>query len=339
MNRLVLPLVIPLLTAIILLFAPRKALWQRWISFAGSIGLLAAAIALFLRIERDGIAVLQAGGWRAPFGITLVADLLAAMLVVAAGIVAVAVTATSFAGVDPKREASGYHPLLHVLFMGVCGAFLTGDLFNPTCGSSDAGGVVCLDGAAPDEGAVGSGFQVRHSEPDRLSVFLTALVFCTAVRGPEPGRSEHGVSGTGNGRLRTGAGDAFSSPLSASKRPCSRYFSAARLVSHAAGRRGGGVRGAADESGDLFADRVFTLLFRDARGRGIRCAGAGAMHHDRGAGRVRWRSATSGRVLSFNLIGHLGYHQRRAGAVTPAAMAGSILYILHQFSSSPICTW
>ena len=30
----------------------------------------------------------------------------------------------------PRREASGYHGLLHVLLMGVSGAFLTGDLFN-----------------------------------------------------------------------------------------------------------------------------------------------------------------------------------------------------------------
>ena len=52
------------------------------------------------------------------------------MLLVATGIVGVAVTATSFAGVDPRREASGYHGLLHVLLMGVSGAFLTGDLFN-----------------------------------------------------------------------------------------------------------------------------------------------------------------------------------------------------------------
>ena len=52
------------------------------------------------------------------------------MLVLATGFVGVAVTASAFAGVDPRREASGYHGLLHVLLMGVSGAFLTGDLFN-----------------------------------------------------------------------------------------------------------------------------------------------------------------------------------------------------------------
>ena len=36
----------------------------------------------------------------------------------------------AFAGVDPRREAFGYHPLIQILLMGVSGAFLTGDLFN-----------------------------------------------------------------------------------------------------------------------------------------------------------------------------------------------------------------
>ena len=31
---------------------------------------------------------------------------------------------------DRGREAFGYYPLVHVLLLGVCGAFLTGDLFN-----------------------------------------------------------------------------------------------------------------------------------------------------------------------------------------------------------------
>ena len=73
--------------------------------------------------------MLQVSGWPAPFGITLVADLFAAMLVVAIGIVAVAVTAAAFAGVDPRREASATTAAPGLL-MGVSGAFLTGDLFN-----------------------------------------------------------------------------------------------------------------------------------------------------------------------------------------------------------------
>jgi multicomponent Na+:H+ antiporter subunit D len=36
----------------------------------------------------------------------------------------------SFASIDVQRESFGYYPLLHILLMGVCGAFLTGDIFN-----------------------------------------------------------------------------------------------------------------------------------------------------------------------------------------------------------------
>ena len=51
-------------------------------------------------------------------------------MIVMVGVIGVAVTASSFAGVDPRREALGYHPLIHVVLMGVAGAFLTGDIFN-----------------------------------------------------------------------------------------------------------------------------------------------------------------------------------------------------------------
>ena len=130
MRALVLPILVPLSTAVILLLAPRRPLLQRSIALAGSIVLLISAVLVFRHVEADGIQVLQMSGWSAPFGITLVADLLAAMLVVAVGVVAVAVTAAAFAGVDPRREAFGYHPLIQILLMGVSGAFLTGDLFN-----------------------------------------------------------------------------------------------------------------------------------------------------------------------------------------------------------------
>ena len=107
-----------------------KPVLQRWIAMAGSVLLLASGLALFVSVEAAGIHVLQIGAWRAPFGITLVADLLAAVLTVAVGVVGTAIALVAFAGVDPRREAFGYHPLFQILLMGVAGAFLTGDLFN-----------------------------------------------------------------------------------------------------------------------------------------------------------------------------------------------------------------
>src|SRR5690606_31894946 len=36
----------------------------------------------------------------------------------------------SLANIDERRESYGYYPLYQILLMGICGSFLTGDLFN-----------------------------------------------------------------------------------------------------------------------------------------------------------------------------------------------------------------
>jgi len=127
---LVLPLLIPLTTAATSLLAWRRTALHRVLAIAGAVALQAAGLALLAVVWRDGICVTQAGGWPAPFGITLVADLLSALMVVLAGVVGLAVILFSLAGMDRGREAFGYYPLVHTLLLGVCGAFLTGDLFN-----------------------------------------------------------------------------------------------------------------------------------------------------------------------------------------------------------------
>ncbi len=127
---LALPILIPFATAIALKSLPYRPVILHWVAFGGAAGLLASAIAIMVQVQTEGIQVLQIGAWAAPFGITLVADPFSAILVLMVGIVGTAVTAHSFSGVDPRRESLGYHPLIHVLLMGVSGAFLTGDLFN-----------------------------------------------------------------------------------------------------------------------------------------------------------------------------------------------------------------
>lgn len=127
---LVLPLLVPLATAIagiLLLRAPRAA---RWASALGAAGLLASSVALLSATLDGTILVTQAGAWPAPFGITLVADRFAAAMVVVGAVLLAAVVAYSVSGLDRAREKAGFHPLVHVLGMGVSGAFLTGDLFN-----------------------------------------------------------------------------------------------------------------------------------------------------------------------------------------------------------------
>jgi len=126
----VLPVLVPLATAVACLaLGPWRAA-QRAASVAGALAHLAVAAALLARVDGTGIQVMQMGAWPAPFGISLVADLLAAIMVLLAGITGVAVAVYSLGSIDAARERHGFHPLFHVLLMGVSMAFLTGDLFN-----------------------------------------------------------------------------------------------------------------------------------------------------------------------------------------------------------------
>jgi multicomponent Na+:H+ antiporter subunit D len=127
---LLLPILIPVLTAMVALLVRGSRLAVRAVSVTGAVMLLVAGCALFAAVWSEGPQVLRLGNWPAPFGVVFVADLLSAVLVVLTGLAGLAVTVYSLGAIDAARERFGYHTLLHVLLMGVCGAFLTGDLFN-----------------------------------------------------------------------------------------------------------------------------------------------------------------------------------------------------------------
>ncbi len=127
---LLLPILIPLVTAIFTLLFHRRVIAQRVIGMVGAAALLGASVALLTSVWTNGIQAGQFGNWPAPFGITFVADLLSAIMVVMAGIMGFAVAIYSLVTIDVRREIFGYSALFHVLLLGVCGAFLTGDVFN-----------------------------------------------------------------------------------------------------------------------------------------------------------------------------------------------------------------
>jgi len=129
-SCLILPLIVPLLTAIacLLVGASRRA--QRVLSLLGAGSLLAASLWLMCVVDQHGIQTLQLGNWPAPYGITLVADLFSAIMLVMTGFIGLCVAIFALANIDMERERFAFHPLYHFLLMGVCGAFLTGDLFN-----------------------------------------------------------------------------------------------------------------------------------------------------------------------------------------------------------------
>jgi multicomponent Na+:H+ antiporter subunit D len=126
---LVLPLLLPLAGAALGLVAgPGRA--QRLLTVTTAGGMVAVAVALLAEVWRGGVLVLQVGNWPAPFGITLVADLLSAAMVLITAVIGLAGIVYSLSVIDEARRRGGYYPLLLVLLMGVSGAFVAGDLFN-----------------------------------------------------------------------------------------------------------------------------------------------------------------------------------------------------------------
>ena len=127
---LVLPIILPMIAAVLGFILRGNLAAQRVVSLAAALGLLGLSIALMAAVWQDGILAAQMGNWPAPFGISLVADHLSAVMVLITAIIGLATVVYAFGDVGDKAVTYGFHPLLHALLCGVCGAFLTGDLFN-----------------------------------------------------------------------------------------------------------------------------------------------------------------------------------------------------------------
>jgi len=127
---LALPILFPLAAALLTAVLRERPLAKRVCSVLGTGAMLLTAIALVSFVWTDGPIASQLGSWEAPFGITLVADLLAAVMVLITAVIGLAVAVYALGSIDRQRERFGFHPLIQILLMGVNGAFLAGDLFN-----------------------------------------------------------------------------------------------------------------------------------------------------------------------------------------------------------------
>jgi multicomponent Na+:H+ antiporter subunit D len=275
--------------------------------------------------------VLQIGSWPAPYGITLVADLFSALMVVMVGIIGVAVTGSSFSGVDPRREAFGYHALIHVLLMGVSGAFLTGDIFNL---------YVWFEVMLIASFVLMSLHRTRaqlHAAFTYVGLNLLASAFFLTAIG-----LLYGQAGTLNladlariwpERRTTGLDAALSMlfltafGIKAGLFPLFFWLPASYHTPPAA--IGALLAGLLTKVGVYAMIRVFTLLFPDPAasvytallvmsGVTMVVGLIGALGQD-----------DLRRILSFNLVGHIGFTTVGLALWTPASLGGSILYVLH----------
>ncbi|AUL47449.1 monovalent cation/H+ antiporter subunit D [Bordetella trematum] len=129
------PIVVPLVAgAGMLLLADTRRRVRAFIALCSTVLQLAAAVALLALaagagdIWPQGIGVYLPGDWPAPFGIVLVVDRLAAVMLTLTATLGLATLIYSLAHWD--RAGVHFHSLFQFLLMGLNGAFLTGDLFN-----------------------------------------------------------------------------------------------------------------------------------------------------------------------------------------------------------------
>lgn len=125
-----LPIAAPLAAAALCLLAWRRPRLQRGLALLGFAALVAIAAALVAAVARGGPVAIALGGWAAPVGVAFRADLLAAVMVLVAAVVGAAVALYALADVPLAHQHAGFWPLTLLLVVGVCGAFLTADLFN-----------------------------------------------------------------------------------------------------------------------------------------------------------------------------------------------------------------
>ena len=88
---LTLPILLPLVGAGCSMIVGRSRALQRIVSLTVLTAVAAVSITLLVVVDRDGPIAVQAGGWAAPMGITLVADRLSALMLAIASVMLLAV--------------------------------------------------------------------------------------------------------------------------------------------------------------------------------------------------------------------------------------------------------
>lgn len=129
-NIIILPIIIPMITAVLLIFFNKQEKVQKYLSAVSSVINIGISVFLVHYVHTNGIISLEVGDWKAPFGIVLVADMYAILLVLTANIIVFACLLFSYKIVDYNRSKFFYYSGVMFLLTGVSGAFLTGDLFN-----------------------------------------------------------------------------------------------------------------------------------------------------------------------------------------------------------------
>ncbi|RGC70111.1 Na(+)/H(+) antiporter subunit D [Micromonospora sp. MW-13] len=175
-----LPVVVPLLGAALTLLLANLPRLQRAVSMVGLSTSLVVAVVLLVEAYRHGPVVVRIGGWPPPVGIVLVADQLAALMVVVSSAVTLCVLLYSIGqgrgDIGESAPLTIYHPTYLVLTAGVTNAFLAGDLFNLFVGFE-----ILLAASFVLITLGGTGIRIRTGSTYVVVSILSSMIFLAGV--------------------------------------------------------------------------------------------------------------------------------------------------------------
>ncbi|MGF1553474.1 MAG: proton-conducting transporter membrane subunit [Paracoccaceae bacterium] len=322
------PLLIPFVTAVAALLAPRFGIAPRAVGLVGAGLHAAAAVHLAAVVIGQGVIAATMGGWPVPVGIVLVADTLSALMVATVALMGLATAAYALADIDARRERAGWHALVHVLLAGATGAFLTGDLFNLYVWFEvmliASFGLMVLGGTRVelDAGVKYAALNVVATILFLLAIGLIHALAGTLTLADLPGRLADADPAA------TGAAAFLLFGAFAMKAGLFPVFFWLPASYHAPPVATTALFAAVLTKAGVYAMmRVFTLVFPEAPALDllgplavltmvlgvIGAAAQGEVH----------------RILSFHIVSQVGYMALGLAIATPLALAAAILYMIH----------
>jgi len=129
-NLVTLPVLVPLLTAVMLMPLLGRGRPEQWVSLLSGVLLLAVAGTLTVLTAGGSILVVTLGGWVPGTGVVWVVDALSAVMLSLTAITSLATLAYARGGLRTDQEAKYFYLLHQFVLTGVNGSFVTGDFFN-----------------------------------------------------------------------------------------------------------------------------------------------------------------------------------------------------------------
>lgn len=125
-----LPIILPFIAGVIMLFIGKRPIPHRIVSAITGVVMVGVAAFNVYYVYTHGTMVTFVSNWSAPFGISVVYDMVAALLVLTTSLIMFFVVIYSFQSIGYEREKYYYYPMVMFMITGIIGAFTTGDIFN-----------------------------------------------------------------------------------------------------------------------------------------------------------------------------------------------------------------